>query len=196
MIFVALGVNKRPHGSDEFFVVYIRNSCEKIRRDVQSLDPHCRKKHGLHDRRNHGSTQTGRAGRIVHGSGRRHAVIGKSGPHGRVRVYCARSLTTTHFRHYGLNPNTPSLLRSATVLCTGSILRKKLQISDWPITSNTWLTRFGLANLFTTFPLIAAHSPACKTDNSWTGEHENNDECIFVTTVERAVAHLFAITSS
>ena len=39
-----------------------------------------------------------------------------------------------------------------------TLLQKKLHMSDWPITSNKQLTRFGLASLFTTFRLIAAHS--------------------------------------
>ena len=75
MILVALGINKGPgpHGIDEFFVVHIGkkgNSCEKSG-GVQSLDPDCREKHGLHNRRNHGSNQTGRAGRTMHGLDRR-----------------------------------------------------------------------------------------------------------------------------
>ena len=54
-----------------------------------------------------------------------------------------------------------SPLRDSPLYSEHTLLRKKLHISDWPITSNTRLTRFGLASLFTTFALIAAHSSAC-----------------------------------
>ena len=56
-----------------------------------------------------------------------------------------------------------------------TLLGKKHNLSDW---------QFWLASLFTAFQLIAAQSSACKTDNSWIAEHENNDEHIFVTTVD------------
>ena len=47
------------------------------------------------------------------------------------------------------------------------------------------LTRLWLANLFTTFRLMASHSQACKPDSSWIVEHEINDEhVLIVTTVE------------
>ena len=51
-----------------------------------------------------------------------------------------------------------------------------------------------LANLFTTFRVIAAHSKACETDSSWIVEHEINDEHVFVTTVDGTVARLSATT--
>ena len=63
--------------------------------------------------------------------------------------------------------------------------------SEWPITPNKQLTRFGLANLFTTFRLIAAHCSACKTENSWSTRITTNT-FFCRTIVDWTVAHLSA----
>ena len=63
-----------------------------------------------------------------------------------------------------------------TVLCTlwiYTLLRKNLHISDWPI--HTGNTVFLVGQSFHKVPSHSStHSYACKTDNSWIAEHENN----------------------
>ena len=100
-------------------------------------------------------------------------------------------------RHYGPNWTTSFSFVPHSPLCPKHAMfpvPSELNISDWPIISNKQLTRFWLANLFTTFQVTASHSQACNTDCSWIVEHEINDEHVFVTTVDWTVARLSTIT--
>ena len=71
-----------------------------------------------------------------------------------------------------------SFLVVLSALCTYFLCSVKAQHIWLANHLKQTVNTFWLANLFTTFQVIASHSQACKTDRSWIVEHEINDEYI------------------